>query len=328
MKSSTGLILMCLVPCFLASPIFAAISNTDRLNEGIEKFDSGDLAGAKIIFENIVQEKPDNAEGQYYLGRIYERDGDLKKAEKYLKKAVELEETNSNYHNWLGSVYGRKINQVSIFKKPGMAKKIKKHFSRAIELDEDNNQARNSLITFYLEAPGIAGGSKDKALEHAVILAEKDPYFGHLAFARIYEKEEKFDQAAEAYEAAIAEQPKRLIPRYRLGYLYQNQEHYDNAFEVFEAMIADSSGNLGAHYQVARTSALSGQALERGVEAMQVFLQHEPSENQPSHAAAHWRLGMIYEHLQDKDSARREYESALELDPKMKHAKNALKKLK
>jgi len=50
-------------------------------------------------------------------------------------------------------------------------------------------------------------------------------------------------------------------------------------------------------------------------------------EGFPSHAAAHWRLGIIFEHKQDIDSAKNEYETALKLDPDYKLAKEALEKL-
>ncbi len=54
----------------------------------------------------------------------------------------------------------------------------------------------------------------------------------------------------------------------------------------------------------------------------------EPSEDEPSLAWAHTRLGMLYEKKRDFIAAQSEYETALALEPDHKEAKKALKKVK
>lgn len=108
----------------------------------------------------------------------------------------------------------------------------------------------------------------------------------------------------------------------------QQQEKFQEAFELFEQMVADSSENWAAIYQVGRTAALSGQNLERAEQCFKLYLQSDRGRNNPSLAAAHWRLGMVYERDGQKDLARQHYETALQLDPKLEQAKKALKKLK
>ena len=92
-----------------------------------------------------------------------------------------MEPNSSNYHTWLGDTYGNKINNVIFFKKMGMAKKIKikKHFTTAIKLDANNIDAREGLTQYYNEAPGIVGGSTEKAMGHAAILISQDKYRGY-----------------------------------------------------------------------------------------------------------------------------------------------------
>ena len=107
-----------------------------------------------------------------------------------------------------------------------------------------------------------------------------------------------------------------------------NQEKYEEASTHFESMIAVNSQDMNAHYQVGRTAALSGQNLDRAVECLQFYLNHEFEEGTPSHDSAHWRLGMVYEHKKDIDAAVKEYEEALKINPEYKPAKDALKKLR
>ena len=303
-------------------------SINDNLQTGVQFFEAGELGKAKEFFEKFVDENPENPEGFFYLGRISFRKSDLKKAEKNFKKSVELEPNSSLYHTWLGDTYGNRINNVNYFKKIGMAKNIKKHYEMALRLDESNTKALNGLIIFYAEAPGIFGGSKDKAREFAAKLKELDKYMGYLAFARIYQKDKKYNLAEKEYIAAVSEFPEKLNARFQLGYFYQRQEQYSKAFDLFEEMVADSSDYLGALYQVGRTGVLSGQNLDRAEQAFKEYLSYEPANNNPSLASAHWRLGQLYERKNRKDLAKLEYEAALTLEPDHEAAKKALKKLK
>ena len=184
------------------------------------------------------------------------------------------------------------------------------------------------MIQYYNEAPGIVGGSTEKAMEHATILKSQDKYRGYEFMAQIFEKQKKYDLAEQEFVSAVKEFPDSLRGHYRLGYFYQRMEKWDNAFELFEQIITDSTENWGAWYQLGRTGALSGQNLERSELAFKKYLSWQPDENNPSHAAARWRLGLIYEHKGEKNLARREYQASLQLDPKFEQAKKALKKLK
>ena len=134
--------------------------------------------------------------------------------------------------------------------------------------------------------------------------------------------------AEKEYKSAIEEVPDKINIRFSLGYFYQPQERFDEAFALFEQMVVDSSENWNAFYQIGRTDALSDQNLERAEECFRSYLQNEPGPNQPPLASAHWRLGMVYEHKRQKDLAKKEYQTALKLDPKLEPAKKALKKLK
>ncbi|MCK5407552.1 MAG: tetratricopeptide repeat protein, partial [Candidatus Krumholzibacteria bacterium] len=108
---------------------------------------------------------------------------------------------------------------------------------------------------------------------------------------------------------------------------YQAKEDYTAAFETFEGTIAIDAAYMASLYQMGRTAAFSGENLERGVECLNMYLEHEPGPNQPTWANAHWRLGMLYEKMGQKDMARKAYEAALELNPDYKEAKEALEKL-
>src|SRR5260370_1525148 len=99
--------------------------------------------------------------------------------------AVNLAPQNSLYPLWLGRIYGEKADRAGFMSAAGLAKKVRNEFERAVELDRKSWEARTDLAEFYLEAPGIVGGGKDKARAQADALASVKPAMAHYINGRI-----------------------------------------------------------------------------------------------------------------------------------------------
>ena len=306
----------------------AAAEANQGLERGIQLFDDGKYPEAKEFFEGFVKENPKNDTALFYLGKAWLTQEDHDKAIDWLKKAIKLNENSSEYHLWLGQAYGTKAQNSSVVKQPFLAKKVKNEFKKAVELDPANLNARFGLMQYYLVAPGIMGGDKDEGKKQAEEIKKQDPFRGHQAFGLVYENEKEPDKAEKEYLAAIEERPESLDSYYALGYFYARIEKYDKASETFEKIVAKDPEEMDAYYQIGRMGALSGQNLDRSVECFKKYLTKEPGKDSPSLAWAHYRLGMVYEQKKETDLAKREYQSALELDPDHKEAKKALKDLK
>ena len=97
--------------------------------------------------------------------------------------------------------------------------------------------------------------------------------------------------------------------------------------EILAAVVVRQPDNLGAHYQIGKIGALTGKRLDMAEASLRVYLQHDEPAGGPSHAGAHWRLGMIFEHRGETELARAEYETALKLSPNLRQAREALEKL-
>jgi tetratricopeptide (TPR) repeat protein len=298
------------------------------LEKGIKLFEEKKYPEAREFFEGFAKENPKNDTALFYLGKIWLIQDDHDKSIDWLKKAVELNDKNSEYHLWLGQAYGTKAQNSSVLKQPFLAKKVKKEFEKAVELDSTNLDARFGLMQFYLVAPGIMGGDKDEAKKQAEEIKKLDPLLGYQALGLIYENEKDYDKAEREYLAAVEKDSLNVEPYYGLGYFYGRIEKYDEATRTFKKILQLDPEEMNAYYQIGRMGALSGQNLDRAAECFKKYLTQEPGENNPSLAWAHCRLGMVYEKKGEKDMAKTEYQAALKLDPDHKEAKKALKELK
>jgi tetratricopeptide (TPR) repeat protein len=306
-----------------------AAAQRASLAPAIQLFESGRTAEAKPLFAAVVARDPRDAEAHFYLGRIAMRASSLGEAIAEFERAVALDPRRSRYHEWLGNAYGSQARGANTLKQAGLARKMIGAWNRAVELDPDNIDARESRVQFYLQAPGIMGGSTDKALAEVAEIRRRNPYRGTLAAAAVQEHEKQYAAAERTYTDAIRAFPDSMGLRYRLGLGYQALKEWDKAFAVWDEMLRLRPAEAGALYQVGRTGALSGQQLDRAEQALRRYLAAQGRRpTDPPPAAAHYRLGMVLERKGDRVAARAEYEAALQADPQHKDAKAALAKLR
>ena len=178
------------------------------------------------------------------------------------------------------------IDDASVFRKAGLARDMRDAWLQAVALDPDHARARVSLFQFYLAAPGIIGGGRDKAL-------------GELA-----------------HIARIADaRPDDLALRLDHGLLCQSVDDWACAAAAFELVVAKDPGAMMAWYQIGRTALRSGAQLERGAEALERYLTHTPGDGEPSRAWGYTRLGQVYAAQGRPADARAAIEAALALEP-------------
>ena len=103
--------------------------------------------------------------------------------------------------------------------------------------------------------------------------------------------------------------------RYRRGLLHQTAGEWRAAFQAFASLTERGAPDLRALYQVGRTGALSGQFLAEAEDALERYLDRTPEPDQPSHAAARWRLAMVHQRSGRCADAEQQYMLALEADP-------------
>ena len=251
------------------------------------------LTAAETAANALVTANPKEAEAYALLGSVRTAKSDGDGAVKACEKAVELAPASSEYQLQLGDACGLAVQTAGVFSKMSLGKKCLAAYEKAVELDPKNLVARSSLASMYQMAPSMMGGGIDKAYAQAAAIKQLAATRGHIAYATLYAAEKKFAEAFAEFEEALKAAP----------------DNYD------------------ALYQFGKLTALTGERVDRGMDALKKCLTLSPPPGSPGHDAAQWRLGNLWEKKGDKKAARAAYEAALAINPNFQQAIDSLKKL-
>jgi tetratricopeptide (TPR) repeat protein len=230
-------------------------------------------------------------------------------------------------HHELGLAYAAKAQKSSLFTQLSWGRKCKGAFAKAVELDGSYLDARFDLFLFYVIAPGIGGGSLEKAGAEAEAIQKLDPSAGRAAAAMILEKEKDFAGAEREFRAGISLEPvEPRALRYFLFFLVRQQK-VDEAFAVARSVIGRYPGRPQFLYLFGRLAASTGKNPDEGLTALDSFLQTGASTGDATPADAYFRKGQILAKQGKKSEARAAFETALTLIPGHPGALEEMQKL-
>lgn len=262
------------------------------------------------VLSTLSKEEDSAGLVSFRRARVHFRMQEFDEAESFVKSAIKQDEKNASFHALKGAIHAGQINNAGMFSKMSLAGKIKDSFKKAVELAPDNVSYRENLLGYYVNAPGIAGGSTKKAREQARAIAELDPAAGYRAGLLIHFSEKETDEAQAYFREAASRFPQdsELYAAATTG--FGQLEAYDNAHEAVLQWRENLPSDAGALYQHGRLAAVSGQFLEQGEAAMRQYLTADRDEGDPPLYWAHYRLGLILQHKDDHEDAERQFEIA------------------
>jgi tetratricopeptide (TPR) repeat protein len=263
------------------------------------------------------------------LGRVYIAQDNAKDAIELFEKAIKINDKVASHHLWLGNSIGEIAQSASKLKQPFMARRIKSEFERASQLDPTSIDARHGLIQFYSVAPGVMGGSMDKAKEQAREIGKLNAMRGHIEMGALFEREKNLTAAEKEYVAATGAMPDSTAGYNTLSNFYRRQKRYADAVSTYERLLKIRPDAITAKVNIAWNLTLSGQGLDRAEREVKEWLAAPPKEAPvPTLSFTHYLLGDIYERTGRKELARAEYQQAVRINPKNVDAKKALDALK
>jgi tetratricopeptide (TPR) repeat protein len=311
-----------------ATSILAAVKQNDALDAGRRAYEGSDYAKAITELQAAAVKEPQNGEIQLLLTKSYlelqERDAAIASAE----KAVAIDPKSSVYHEWLGRAYGEKADHASMFSAPGLARKTHREFEVAVQLDERNFSARQALIEFDCAAPGIVGGGEEKAKPEIQKLQSMDTSEWHYALGNCRRQKKDFADADVEFRLALESHPKSPELIFDIGDYAVRRSQADRLMQVAELGGQVAPSDARELFYGAVGMILGNEKLEHAERLLREYLQKAPKRSGfPRYATAHEWLGRLEENKGEKELAIREYQAALQLEPKNKGARESLKRL-
>jgi tetratricopeptide (TPR) repeat protein len=288
---------------------------------------SGRVDEALTQLHGQIDASPNDPVAHNLLCRAYFSLGEWDRGITACEKAVSLDPDNSQYHLWLGRIYGEKADKSGFMTAAGLARRVRDEFEKAVHLNPKSVDARSDLAEFYLEAPGIVGGGRDKAQAQADSLASLDPARGHWVNGRIAEKKKDFPTAEREYREAIQASHGSASAWLNLGLYYRHRERWDEMEQALTHVRSAPLDRPDALVDAAEILIHSQRNLPEAVLLLQAYLKSSAKVEQAPAFKVHYLLGTADEKLGDRQSAATEYRSALELAHEFQPAQQALQRM-
>lgn len=295
------LIVLFLLPpasSLLAGPASAPAglpADSPALAAAIALFNARRVPEAREELAALVAREPANIRALWYLGRCDLHLQRRQSAADTLAKAAELASSDAAIQADYGSACLLRATELGAsFRAIGFARRGRNALEQAVTLSPDTVAYREGLVQFYTRAPGFAGGDFDRAYEHIAEIAKRDPARGAVLRANVLCSEKRYDEALAACDAFLRDHPDTYLALYTIG----------------------------------RIVSETGRNIARGEAALRRCLELTPRPEEPEHAGARYRLGLIAEKDRRPADARREYQAALALEPTFTQAIEGLARLK
>ena len=308
--------------------------------------EAGHWKRARTEVEERIRSAPNDALANFLLSQVRAAFGDRSTPLPLAEKAVALDGNTARYHRQVAEVIGVVAQHSNAFQQVLLARRFRKEIDRALELDPKDVQANRDLLEFYLLAPGIAGGSRQKAGAVAERIAAIDVPEGFLAKARLasFDKQPTLEESllrkaagaqpasyraqialAEFYltrerasvaAEAAAREALRLVPGRADAYAVLAEGYAERgAWADLEAVVAEAErevpDDLYPEFRAAERLAAGRGHLDVAERYLRAYLAQEPEGNRPTIAEASRELDRVVERRRRFERNRSTMERAL-----------------
>jgi tetratricopeptide (TPR) repeat protein len=317
--------------------VMPRVSVAQGIDAAIELYEHGKFHRAAEILSDLTRKDPRDANARCWLGKTYLKLNRLDDAVREMEKAVELDPKNGLNHLWLARAYGNKADRASGLSRVllignlrvlSLAKKARKEFETAAQLYPDNLDIRFDLLEFYVQAPGIVGGGKDKAEAQAREIARLSPRHGYIARAKIYEHDKEWNRARNELVQATVKFPSDADGYVDLAeFLLERRDYEGTAASAQKALALGGSIRKAKLYLAAAQIGLH-RNLPGALQALQELVAGPLTDHDPTFEEVYYWLGQAYLAGGQNAEARRAFETSLGFNPDYSMSKKALAQIK
>ncbi len=300
----------------------------DGLEQAIELYRHGHFRKAAALLSSLEVPSPEDAETRLWLGKSLLKVQKWDDAVREMEAAVRLQPIKAICYLWLGRACGYRASHSSFLTALSWAKKVVRAFEKAQELDPDNLDIRFDLLDFYLNAPGVVGGGRDKAEAEAAAIAKLDPAKGYTARASIFEKDRNWLQAGQALSEAASQYPENTDSLVDLADFQLRREQFEAAAASAEKALALKAHLPAAKLILAAAEVRLHKDLPDAESTLSSLALGPLDDDDPPFERVYYWLGEALLAGGKRQEAREAFQTSLRYDPDFEKAKSALSQVR
>ncbi|MCI0457583.1 MAG: tetratricopeptide repeat-containing glycosyltransferase family protein [Gemmataceae bacterium] len=281
----------------------------EALDLAVQHHRAGDLLQAEQIYQEILQEDPNQVDVLHLLGLIAYQMGQLEQASASMGRALRLRPDFAAAHNNLGIV----------LKEQGKLTEAAASYQQALRCRPDYAEAHNNLgnvlqrqgqldeaVACYCQAlhfrPNYAEahtnlgdvlrqqGQLDEAVAcYQQALGFRSDFAGaHASLGMALQEQGQFDKAVASYQQALCLKPEDAETRANLGIALQAQGKLDQAVASYQQALRLQPDSVAVHNNLGNALQQQGK-LEEALASYQQALRLKPD-----HADAHWNRALAW----------------------------------
>lgn len=228
-------------------------------------FNSGDLEKARIEIKNVIQIDPKDSEAIYFLGKVYEKQQDYRKAFAHFKKAEELNPDLLENKAKLGRMY-------LIFTTD--TEKVQQRIDYILAKDPENASGLLLKAAMLLKSKKTA-----EALQIAEKINAKDP--GHVDtvsfLATLYVNEKRMDDSVAVLEKSLTINPENEELNKLMALIYVKNKNYDKAEVLYVKFLERNPDNPASYNNLAAFYNQSGDKV-KAVKTLRASVENDSSD--------------------------------------------------
>ncbi|MFC2061444.1 tetratricopeptide repeat protein [Elusimicrobiota bacterium] len=264
---------------------------------GQDYIEQGELKKAEEVLKKALLMDPESLQAHIELGFCYESRAEYNKAKKLYEKALSMDPERTNEYIKLGQYYQRY----------GEYEKAEELFAKAISLDPESIEAYSELGQYYCVRREY---EKAENMYKKAISLDPTNVWSYHNLGECYKNWKKHEKAENMYKKVISLDPANVWSYYNLGECYKNWKKYEKAENMYKKVISLDPTNvwpysrLGECYKDCEEYDKEEKMLKKAI-----AVDHD-------NAWAYFQLGKHYKGNKEYDKAEKILKKAIALDPK------------
>ncbi|HEY9635381.1 MAG TPA: tetratricopeptide repeat protein [Coleofasciculaceae cyanobacterium] len=272
------------------------INISEAIALALNSYQTGNLSQAELLYQQILQQQPNNPEALHWLGVIAHQLGKLKEAIAYYQQTLAVQPNQSEVYYNLGNA----------FQQQGDLAAAINHYQQALALKPDYTDAYYNL-GYALQQQGDLSAAINHYQQALALNPNDAEAHGNLAY--VFQQQDQIEAAIAHYQQVIALRPDVPEIYYNLGNLLRQQNQLESAINYYQWAVALNPNYADAYLQLGASLHSSGQQEDA------IFCYQQAISLKPNAPDAYYKLGNALLERGRHSEAIVPYQQALVLEP-------------